>query len=232
LRAKIYSGQRDSNKAASDLERAVALQPDFAEAWSDLGEARKYLSDDDGALAAFRRAVELNPRDPVAQTRLGSQFLDSGKAHEAIPHLDEAARLDPQNQSALNGLQRALRQDGQSEKADAVKKQLAALLLERDRTDQNETAALELNNRGAELEKAGDVKGALEKYRAAAKLEPGHVGIQTNLAVALLKLGYWDEGISQMRAALQRDPGNPQLKKALDDALAQARAHGIVLSKH
>jgi protein O-GlcNAc transferase len=231
LRAQVYSEQREPAKAASDLERAVSLRPDFAEAWSDLGEARKNLSDDDGALAAFRRAVELSPGDAVAQTRLGSKLLDSGKAHEAIPHLDEAVRLDPENQSALNGLQRALRQDGQAEKADVVKKKLAELLLERDRDDQNQTAALELNNRGAALEKSGDVKGALEKYRAAAELQPGHVGIQINLAVALLKLGYWDEGISRMRAALKRDPGNTQLKKAIEDALAQARAHGVVLSK-
>ena len=229
MAGKVYGERRDSAKAASDLERAVALQPDFAEAWSDLGEARKNLADDDGALAALRRAVKLNPGDAVAQTRLGSTLLESGKPHEATPHLDEAVRLDPQNQSALNALQRALRQDGQVERADAVKKQLAQLLLSRDIADQNLTAALELNNRGAELEKGGDVRGALEKYRAAAKLQPEHVGIQINLAVALLKLGYWDEGISQMRAALARDPGNTQLQKALEDALAQARAKGIVL---
>ena len=229
LLAKVYTDQRDSAKAASQLERAVALQATFAEAWSDLGEARKNLSDDDGALAAFRRAVELNSGDAVAQTRLGTMLLENGKAHDAIPHLEEAVRLDKENQSALNALQRALRQDGQVERADAVKKTLADLLASRDSADQNLTAALELNNRGAELEKSGNVKGALEKYRAAAKLQPGHVGIQINLAVALLKLGYWGEGIAQMRDALKRDPGNTQLKKALEDALAQARAHGIVI---
>jgi len=231
LRAKVYSDNRESAKAASDLERAVALKPDFAEAWSDLGEARKNLSDDNGALAAYRRAVELSPDDAIAQTRLGSRLADTGKAHEAVSHLEEAARLDPKNQSALNALQRALRQDGQVERADDVKKQLAELLIERDQGDQNLVAAIALNNRGAELEKNGDVRGALEKYRAAAKLQPEHVGIQVNLSVALLKLGYWAEGIAQMRDALRRDPGNTQLQKALEDALAQAREHGIVLPK-
>jgi len=47
--------------------------------------------------------------------------------------------------------------------------------------------------------------------------------------VALLKLGQWDEGIAQLREALGRDPGNHQLQKALDDALAQAKAHGIAV---
>jgi tetratricopeptide (TPR) repeat protein len=230
LRAKIFSEQRETEKAASALEQAVALRPDFAEAWSDLGEARKNLLDNVGALAAFRRAVELNPEDAVAQTRLGSRLLDAGEAHEAVAHLDEAVRRDPTNQSALNALQRALRRDGQTERADAVKKRLTELIRERDAGDQKLVAAIELNNRGSALEKAGDLRGALMKYRAALELQPEHAGIRTNVAAALLKLGSWDEGISQMRQALRRDPGNADLQKALEDALAQAKAHGIVLS--
>jgi protein O-GlcNAc transferase len=229
LRAKIYSEERDAAKAASELRQAVELRPDFAEAWSDLGEARKNLSDDKGALSAFRRAVALSPEDPVAQARIGSQLLDTGAAHEAVAHLDEAVRLDPRNQSALNALQRALRQDGQLERAEAAKKKLAELIRDRDEGDQKLVAAIEMNNRGAELEKAGDVRGALEKYRAAMELLPGHAGIRVNLAVALLKLGNWEEGVSQMRQALRRDPSNTQVQKALEDALAQAKAHGIVI---
>ena len=50
-----------------------------------------------------------------------------------------------------------------------------------------------------------------------------------NLAVALLKLGNWQEGIAQMREAQKRDPANTDIRKALGDALAQAKAHGIVV---
>jgi protein O-GlcNAc transferase len=230
-RAKIYSEERDAAKAAAELQQAVELRPDFAEAWSDLGEARKSLSDGNGALAAFRRAVALRPEDPVARVRLGSQLLDTGAAHEAVVHLDEAVRLDPKNQSALNALQRALRQDGQVERAGAATKKLAELLRARDEADQKLVVALETNNRGAELQKAGDVRAALEKYRAAVDLLPDHIGMRLNLAVALLKLGNWQEGVSQMREALRREPGNAQVQKALDEALAQAKAHGIVLPK-
>ncbi|HUK16785.1 MAG TPA: tetratricopeptide repeat protein [Bryobacteraceae bacterium] len=231
LRSKIYNDQGDTARTASELEQAVELRPDFAEAWSDLGSARKSLSDEAGALSAFRRAVLLSSDDPVAQYRLGSQLLETGAAHEAIDHLDAAVRLDRNNQPALNALQRALRQDGQQERAEAVKAKLTDMLRERDRADQRMVAAFELNNRGAELEKAGDVRGALEKYRAALELLPEHVGIRTNVAVALLKLGNWEEGISQMREALRRDPGNTKLQKALEDALMQAKAKGIVPAK-
>jgi tetratricopeptide (TPR) repeat protein len=231
LRAKIHSDGGDAGKAVSELQQAIELRPDFAEAWSDLGSARKRLLDDDGALTAFRRAVALSPEDAVAQYRLGAALLDTGAVHEAAEHLEAAVRLDPKNQSALNALQRALRRDGQAARAEAVKKQLADVIRERDEADQKMVAAFELNNRGAELEKAGDIRGALEKYRAALELLPEHAGIRTNVAVALLKLGNWHEGISQMREALQRDPGDTKLQKALEDAIAQAKAHGIVVGK-
>jgi predicted Zn-dependent protease len=124
-----------------------------------------------------------------------------------------------------------LRQDGQLERAEAAKKKLGELLRERDESDQKLVAALEINNRGAELEKAGDIRGALGKYRAALELLPDHVGVRVNLAVALLKLGNWEEGIAQMREAQRREPGDAKIQKALEDALAQAKAHGIMLPK-
>ena len=226
LRAKLYMERREAANAAAALEQAVALRPDFTEAWSDLGEARRNMFDDAGAVKAFQRAVDLNPEDSVAQTRLGSKLLDLGKSHEAVPHLQQAARLDPKNQSALSSLLLALRKDGQAEQAAAVKARLTELLREKNRADQNLLASIELNNRGAALEKEGDLRGALEKYRAALALNPEHNGIRTNLAVALLKLGYWEEGLSEMREALRRDPGNVTLQKALDDALSQAARAG------
>jgi protein O-GlcNAc transferase len=235
LRAKVSSGQNDLRQAIAHLQQAVALRPDFAEAWSDLGDARRTNLDGAGALAAFERAVSLAPDDPVAQTRLGSQYLEEGKAHLAAEHLREAARLDPQNQSTLYVLQRALRTDGQTAEADAVKQKLAELLRDKDKDDQNLLAGIELNNQGADLEKAGDLPGAVEKYRAAQALLPGHVGIRVNLAVALLRSGQWKEGLAELREAVRREPGNAVLRAALDDALAQApvefggkgRAHAI-----
>src|SRR4051812_36339024 len=72
LRAKVYSGDNQVQKAAAALEESVALDPSIAEAWSDLGMARKLLRNDRGALAAFQRAVQVDPEDAIAQYRLGA----------------------------------------------------------------------------------------------------------------------------------------------------------------
>jgi protein O-GlcNAc transferase len=222
LRAKIYTEQNEVEKAAAELKAAVTLRPDFAEAWSDLGEARRTLLDDAGALAAFERSVKLDSENSVSRYRLGAEYLRQGKAHEAVLHLQEAFRLDPKNQSTLYSLQLALRQDGQVEEAAKVKAMLAAALREIDRESQAAFTALKLNNEGAALEKSGDLRGALEKYRTAVALDPTHAGIRLNFGVALLRLGQWKEGLAELREAVRRDPDNTLAKAALNDALEQA----------
>jgi len=222
LRAKVYSAHSDVHKAAERLELAVAIRPGFAEAWSDLGDARRVLLDVAGSIAALQRAVRLKPTDAVAQYRLGAEYLRQDKAHLAVEHLQQAYQANPDDQSTLNSLQMALREDGQPEQAAAIKRKLSELLRKRDEVNQNRLKAVQLNNEGAALQKEGNLAGALEKYRAASILDPKHVGIRVNYAVALLRLGHWTEGLTELHDALIQDPGNAELRTALNDALRQA----------
>ncbi len=227
LRAKIYSQSGADEDALQSLNRAVLLRPELAEAWSDLGEARKGKADNAGALAAFEKAVTLNPQDAVAQYRLGAEYLRQEKTSLALAHLRVAYRQNPRDQSVLNALQTALRKDGKTAEADEIRAQLAKLLRDRDTAMQNAVTAVRLNNEGAQLEKQGNLQAALDKYRRAVQLDPDHVGLRVNFAVALLRLGQWTEGLNQMHEALRRDPGNAQIRAALKDALAQAPPNSI-----
>ncbi|HEY3938061.1 MAG TPA: tetratricopeptide repeat protein [Bryobacteraceae bacterium] len=222
LRAKVYTQQGNAPQAEAQLQEAVSIRADFPEAWSDLGEARKTLQNDAGATAAFEKAVKLNANDPVAQYRLGEEYLRHNRAHLAVMHLEQTYRLTPDDQSTLNALQRALRQDGRPEEADQVKRKLAQVLRKRDEFSQNELAATRANNEGAQLQKDGNLSAALEKYRAALALNPASVPIQVNLAIALLRLGQWTNGLNQLHDALLRDVSNTKIRAALRDAVAQA----------
>jgi len=48
-------GRRDDARA--DLERAIKIDPNFADAWNNLGVERQYIGDAEGAVAAFRRCA-------------------------------------------------------------------------------------------------------------------------------------------------------------------------------
>jgi tetratricopeptide (TPR) repeat protein len=222
LRAKVNSERNEPQQAADHLGKAVSLRPDFAEAWSDLGQTRKTLLDDPGALAAFRKAVAAGPDDAIAQYRLGSEYLHQGEARLAVQHLRQAVALNPDDQSALYALQTALRRDGQVEQARQAKDKLTELLRSRDKAAENALIGVQLNNQGAELEKSGNLRAALEKYQKALELCPEHVGFRVNFAIALLRLGQWNHGIAELREAVRRDPANRTNQAALESALAQA----------
>jgi len=222
LRAKVYMAKNEIEEAAKALEAALQIRPNFAEAWSDLGQARKALLDDAGALDAFKKAVALKPDDAVAQYRLGAELLREDQPEAAIEHLKASYRIKSDDQSTLNALQSALRQAGRTAEADEIRRKLVDLLRERDRQNQNELRAVKLNNEGAELQKTGDLRGALEKYREAVQLYPAHPGMRLNYALALLQTGQWTQGLNELHDALARDPQNEKIRAVLQDALKQA----------
>ncbi len=222
LRAKVYTQQGEKEKAAVELDTAVKLRPDFDEAWSELGQARKILQDDAGALAAFERSVALDPENGVSQMRLGCEYRHQKRPHEAVGHLQKAMQLLPEDQTVLFNLQLALREDGQAEQARAIKARLVEVLRKSDETREKGLTATRLNNEGVDLAKSGDLRGAEEKFRAAHNLNPDNNGIRFNLAVMLRRLGRWKEALAELHECLARDPENPKIKAAWDDALHSA----------
>jgi len=83
LLALSYAGAGRYADAARAYQRVIALDPNKAEHWSALGEALA-LVDQRGlssqALAAFQRAIEIDPKDPRARF-----FLAMAKAEKGDP---------------------------------------------------------------------------------------------------------------------------------------------------
>ncbi len=223
LRAKIYSQRNEYEQAAGELGKATALRPDFAEAWLALGIARRASFDQAGALEAFKRSVALQPKNAECQRQLGMQYLGQGKPREALQHLKEAVRLNPENQSAVYNLQRALRQDGQVEQAKLVEMQLREWQSKRSRAGEKAFEATRLDNEGVSLEKSGDVRSAIEKYRQALELDPDHEGFRLNYGLALCRVGAWDQGIAEFREIIRRNPDNAEATRALYIALDRGK---------
>ncbi len=222
LLGKLELNGGDPRKAADYLAQAVQIVPEFASAWSDLGQAKKLLLDDAGAIAAFTQAAKLDPNDAVAQYRLGAEYLRQDKPADALGPLEEAARANVDDQSSLNALATAYQRLGRLEEAAQTRRKLSEVIRRRDLESQNGLSALRLNNQGAELEKAGKLTDALELYKQAVALNGKHAGIRSNYAVALLRSGQWRNGLEEMKQAQDLDPENKAIETALNDAILQA----------
>lgn len=73
------------------FERAVGLDPNNAEAWSQLGDAARNMEDDSTAVVAYRRALTLDPTRPI--TLFG--YAGTVPPAEAESLLDSALAVDP-----------------------------------------------------------------------------------------------------------------------------------------
>ena len=94
----------EPGRARAAYERALALQPDLAEALNDLGALQAQAGDLEGAVARFRAALAATPDYPDALNNLGYALLVMGRGDEARPLYERAIALQPDFPEALNNM--------------------------------------------------------------------------------------------------------------------------------
>jgi TolB-like protein len=87
-------------------DRALALNPNHARAWFVQGVNRFYAGDFDTAIDHIRRAIQLNPQDPlmfVAETVMAYAHFTAGRSDEALAWAESALSRRSANPDALLG---------------------------------------------------------------------------------------------------------------------------------
>lgn len=93
LRLELVSTAQQQREMASKASLAMALLP--------LGERQYRAQDYTGALDTYRRALDLDPNNPITHYRMGYIYTQSGKFDEADHHLTRSLELDPEFAPAL-----------------------------------------------------------------------------------------------------------------------------------
>jgi len=106
LSARLHGGAADCLRAHGDLagavahaREAVALDPDYAGAWSNLGALLLASDDPAGAEEALRRGLLVRSQNAISlrllRLNLGRALLARAQPEAALPELEEAMRLSP-----------------------------------------------------------------------------------------------------------------------------------------
>jgi tetratricopeptide (TPR) repeat protein len=81
----------------NEFERAVRIDPEFSEAYGNLGTSLSATGRFEEAIGDFRRAIELDPATGAHHMNLGYALMCLGRAREAEPEARTAVALDPMN---------------------------------------------------------------------------------------------------------------------------------------
>ncbi|MDQ2944951.1 MAG: tetratricopeptide repeat protein [Acidobacteriota bacterium] len=86
--------------------------PDLPGVYIRLGEAKRRAGDLDGAIASFRKARELSPKDPVPLLQVALLFDTNGRPDEARKTYEDVLKMQPDNPVALNNIAYAKADEG------------------------------------------------------------------------------------------------------------------------
>lgn len=188
----------DLDVAAADYGRALAINPDYADALKGLGGVFLRQNKLGKAEECCRKVLRLTPDDPRAHNNLGSVLLGRGSYDEAAACAREALRLKPDYAEAHNNLGSALL-TGQAfgDAADAFREAIRHAPKFPDARVNLATALLGL----------GRHSEATASLRQAIAMVPGHAVAHSNLANAYRELDYREEARQEFEAALAHNPG-------------------------
>ena len=246
----LDSDPRWKAKAEAEIERALALDPNLADAYVARGDLAWTLANGfphEEAVRDFRKALEINPNLAEARRALGRVYMHVGLFDKAHKEWEAALRTDPRDMWVLYRKAGLYLWDGQPERAlEELRKYpeleytqdvvLALLWLGRDAEAAEVMEILERDppeteihaTRAVLLARKGDARGAEEAIDSSTQLGKGlghfhHA--EYDIACAYAVLGKKNESLAWLRrTAADGFPCYPLFEK--DPLLARLRTDG------
>ncbi len=247
---RIHLRDGDAEKALAEFEKALALDPNNAEALLNIGAIHQGQGKSELAEHFAQRALQVDPSSIGALAQLAELRRDEGELDEAIRLFAEALAIDDSQPFLLLGFGDVLQRAGRFEAA--VQAFQSVLELEPDsfkarynlgvtyanmgRVDEavaiyeealeldpkNTEAPAARNNLGAIFLARGDVDRALEHFEAALKAAPFHLESRYNVAIVYFDQGRADEAIELLEEAARLEPNHAEVNLRLGLAYLDA----------
>ncbi len=213
----VMQDQENVDEAISYYKQAIAINPNFVQAYNNLGNIFQTLDKLDKALEYYKTAVRIDPDYLEVQSNLGTIYINNNELNEAINCYQHILRINPNSCEAENNLGIAYNHSHQMEMA--ISHYRRALQI-------NPKYADAKNNLGFALQKQDEIDQAILCYEAALKINPNFRDAQKNLGLAELSKGNFIRGWYYYTA---RDGRDIDTVNSLKDANIELQGKRILL---
>ena len=100
LLGAVNAGLGRLEQAVANYEKALAIKPDYAEAYNNMGLVLKDKGESDAAIESFKKALKTKPDYAEAYHNLGLVLKDKGESDAAIESFKKALKIKPDYASA------------------------------------------------------------------------------------------------------------------------------------
>ena len=197
-------------EAQALLQRLTSRFPASALVWFNLGNVERDRGEPDAAIAAYEKALALDPSHADARSSLGSVLHSREQFAEAETHYRACLQSHPQHALARYNLASLLIDVGRFAEAEGLCREIVAI----DDRFADGHAFL-----GAALGHQGRLVEALACHERASALAPGNTRYAAALGTALTEIGRIPEGLRRLADALDAEPENDTLRQSLFTAL-------------
>jgi tetratricopeptide (TPR) repeat protein len=247
---RIHMGRGELDEARRQFEKAIALDPNYADALLALGDVHRAEGRVADAEHVVKRALRVDPNSVGALAQLAELQRDQGRLDEAVRLFEEALAIDDSRPFLYLGYGDVLQRAGRFAAAEKAFRSVLELDPDSfkarynlgvtygnsgriDEAIQMYEAALEsepgnpeapkaANNLGAIYLGKGDLERAREHFAAAVAGSPYNLEARYNLALIHLDAGEVAEAIPLLERAAALEPNHEQVNLQL--GLAYLRA--------
>ena len=199
------------DEAVFAFQKAISVEPDFADTYNNLGNVLKDLGKPKEAEEAYNKAITIKPDFAEAYFNKGNVLKDQSRLEEAIESYKDALSSKPDYSKAYNNMGNALK--GQGKLEEAIKAYKDAISI-------NPNNAEAFKNMGVALKDQGNLKETLKAYSKALSLKPDYAEAHRNLST-IKKYTLDDKQFLQVEELYKREDLSDDERCKLSFALAK-----------
>lgn len=192
-----YDGKGLYDQAIADDTQAIALKPDYAEAYDNRGFAYDDKGLYDQAIADYTQAIALKPDFADAYTNRGSAYGKKGLYDQAVADYTKAIALKPDGADAYSN--RGLAYFSKDLYEQAIADYTRAIVLKPDYADA-------YDDRGNAYYKKGLYDQAIADFTQAIVLKPDFAYAYGNRGITYYRKGLYDQAIADYTKAIALKP--------------------------